>query len=54
MEPEYELCYNAKVTFSFSDTPEEVGIFSITCGKNIPVSGDNCNLNEISGRHDMI
>ena len=48
MEFEYELRNNAKVTSSPSDTPEKIGIFSLTRGQNRPIGGDNCNLAEIS------
>ena len=44
MEFEYELRNNAKVTSSSSDGPEKIGIFSLTCGQNRPIGGDDCNL----------
>ena len=54
MKFEHELRNNAKVTSSSSDTPEKIGIFSLTRGQNRPICGDNCNLVEILGRYDMI
>ena len=53
MEFEYELRNNAKVTSSSSDTPEKIGIFSLTRGQNRPIGGDDCNLVEISGGYVM-
>ena len=53
MEFEYELRNDAKVTSSSSDTPEKIGIFSLTSGQNRPIGGDNCDLVEIF-QADMI
>ena len=46
MEFEYELSNNAKVASSSSDTPEKIGIFSLTCGQDRPIGGNNGNLVE--------
>ena len=54
MEFEYELRNNAKVRSSSSNTPEKIGIFSLTSRQNRPIGGDDCDLVEISGRHVMI
>ena len=54
MEFEYELRNNAKVTSSSSNTPEKVGIFSLTRGQNRPIGCDDFNLVDISGRYNMI
>jgi hypothetical protein len=54
MEFEYEFRNNAKVRSSSSDTPEEIGIFSLTRGQNRPIGGDDCNLVDQSGRYGMI
>ena len=53
MEFEYELRNNAKVTSSSSDTPEKIGIFSLTRSQNRPIGGDDCNLVKISGGYVM-
>ena len=54
MEFEYKFRNNAKVRSSSSDTPEKIGIFSLTRGQNRAIGGDDCNLVEISGRYGMI
>ena len=54
MEFEYEFRNNTKVRSPSSDTPEKIGILSLTRGQNRPIGGDDCNLVESSGKYDMI
>ena len=54
MQFEYELRDNTEVASSPSDAPEKIGVFSLTRSQNRTISGDDSNLDEISGRYDTI